>query len=79
MRCGSIQCNGGDIIFNNVEYTGTLTAYSRSVFVEGSFESCQTFSTAANSDQISPGLVMEGTKCGEEMVRNHSYALACDY
>ena len=36
--------------------------------MEGDFEQCRSFSTSATSDTISPGLVLEGTKCGDEKV-----------
>ena len=38
------------------------------MLAEGDFRQCQSFSTAADSDEINPGLVTDGTKCGDEMV-----------
>ena len=69
VRCGSIQCQGGEINFGNIQFTGTITGFTRSVQVENVFEECQAFSTSANSDIISPGLVKEGTKCGNGQVK----------
>ena len=31
--------------------------------------SCSSVTTRAESDEISPGLIRDGTKCGEEMVK----------
>ena len=55
-------------MFSNIDFTGSATSFTRFVLVEGTFEECQSFTTAATSDIISPGLVLEGSKCGNDMV-----------
>ncbi len=65
-------------MFSNIDFTGSATSFTRFVSVEGTFEACQSFTTAATSDIISPGLVLEGTKCGNEMVRDN-YTGLCYY
>ena len=62
--CGSLQCNGGSIIFDNVDYSGSLTSYIR---YRGNHQ-CRSFTSPATADEVSPGLTMDGTKCGDGMV-----------
>ena len=62
--CGSLQCNGGSVIRNNIDYTGGLLAYLR---YRNNHE-CRSFTSLANADEVSPGLTMDGTKCGDGMV-----------
>ena len=63
-----MQCDGGEINFDNIQFTGTISAFTRQVFSQGSVHVCQSFALGVNSDVISPGLVMDGTKCGNEML-----------
>ena len=65
--CGSLQCSGGSIIFDNINSANSLTSYVRFV---GSFE-CRSVSTASNVDEVSPGLVTDGAKCGTDRVSNN--------
>ena len=62
--CGSLQCNGGSIIFDNVDYTGSLTPYVRN----RNNHECRSFTSLATADEVSPGLTMDGTKCAVRMV-----------
>ncbi|XP_019849967.1 PREDICTED: disintegrin and metalloproteinase domain-containing protein 28-like [Amphimedon queenslandica] len=62
--CGSLQCNGGRIIFNNVNSRSALTAYTR--FASG--QECRSVTTRADADEVSPGLVVDGASCGTDMM-----------
>ena len=63
-----MQCNGGAINFDNIQFTGSIFSFTRQVISQGSVHNCQSFTLGVNSDVISPGLVIDGTKCGNEMV-----------
>uniref|UniRef100_A0A1X7VG30 Peptidase M12B domain-containing protein n=1 Tax=Amphimedon queenslandica TaxID=400682 RepID=A0A1X7VG30_AMPQE len=60
--CGSLQCNGGRIIFNNVKSRSALTAYTRFA----SDQECRSVTTRADADEVSPGFVVDGTSCGTD-------------
>ena len=64
--CGSLQCSGGSIIFDNINSANSLTSYVRFV---GSFE-CRSVTTPSTVDEVSPGLVTDGAKCGTDRVSN---------
>ncbi|XP_019863734.1 PREDICTED: uncharacterized protein LOC109592823, partial [Amphimedon queenslandica] len=60
--CGSLQCNGGRIMFNNVKSRSALTAYTRFAGVQ----ECRSVTTRADADEVSPGLVVDGASCGTD-------------
>lgn len=62
--CGSLHCDGGSIIYSNVNTRNSYTIYTRYV---NNFE-CRSFTTSATVDEVSPGLVMDGSKCGNGSV-----------
>lgn len=70
-QCGSLQCEGGSSTpnFDNIMTSGGLRFGTQSVFFQGVFRSCRYFTTLATADVVSPGLVPDGTKCGDNQVR----------
>ena len=64
--CGSLQCSGGSIIFDNINSANSLTSYVR---FAGRYE-CRSVTTPSNVDEVSPGLVVDGAKCGTDRVSN---------
>lgn len=51
------------------DVSGSLTIFTNSARNSvGVFEQCMSFTTSPDSDTISPGLVADGTKCGNTSV-----------
>ncbi len=65
--CGLLFCQEGD--FNNVDniFTTIITVSSRDN--NGDTQQCRASVVSANSDFINPGLVDDGTRCGDQNVR----------
>ena len=64
-QCGQLQCMEGDFTRGGVSESLTIFRSTR-----GSL-TCRSFTTEANSDTVSPGLVPEGTRCGNQRVSCH--------
>lgn len=61
--CGQLQCQEGD--FTRGDVAGSVRIFR---FTFGSGEVCRSFSTDPTSDTINPGLVQDGTRCGNGSV-----------
>ena len=61
--CGQLQCQEGD--FTRGDVAGSVTIY-RTRFSRS--EVCRSFSTNPDSDTNNPGLVQDGTRCGNGTV-----------
>jgi disintegrin and metalloproteinase domain-containing protein 12 len=59
--CGQLQCADGGELKTTPGFPVTFTLNSPSF-------TCKSVTTDAGTDEISPGLIRDGTKCGEEMV-----------
>ena len=70
--CGQLQCGEGQ--FTRGDVAGSLRIFTSSVRVGGVTESCMSFTTLPDSDTMSPGLVQDGTKCGNGTVSYSSLA-----
>lgn len=66
-QCGQLQCTAGDFMRGDVSGSLTIfTDFARND--DGDFEECRSFTTSPDSDTVSPGLVADGTKCGNASV-----------
>ena len=64
--CGVLYCEVGE--FNNVDRISTFVVTVNGRDENGRFQQCRGSVTAATSDAINPGLVDDGTKCGDDRV-----------
>ena len=75
--CGVLFCEPGDFTNPNSIFTTIITVTNRDD--NGVFRDCRGSVTPSSSDAVNPGLVDEGTKCGDEMVclqtGNQSYCM----
>lgn len=62
--CGQLQCADGQ--FTHGDVPGSLTIFTRSA--RGDSETCRSFTTSPTSDTMNPGLVADGTRCGNASV-----------
>ena len=64
--CGVLYCEVGQ--FNNVHRISTFLVTVNGRDDDGVLQRCRGSVTSATSDAINPGLVDDGTKCGENKV-----------
>ncbi len=64
--CGVLFCEPGDFTNPNSVFTTIITVSNRDD--NGVFRDCRGSVTLATSDAVNPGLVDDGTKCGDDMV-----------
>ena len=70
--CGQLQCDSGS--FQRQVNIG-VTLLTGRVRVDGTVEDCRTFSpTNPPSDFMHPGLVLDGSKCGDQKVSTYHEA-----
>ena len=66
-QCGQLMCNGGTYQFS--ELPGINPRISTQVVSSnGADRTCSSFTLFPTADTISPGLVPDGTRCGNESV-----------
>lgn len=63
-QCGQLQCTEGEFVRGDVG--GFLSILRTSL---GGGETCRSFTSQPSSDTPSPGLVADGTRCGNGSVR----------
>ena len=66
IMCGVLYCQEGQ--FNNVDNIATSVVTVSGRDENGMFQRCSGSVTAATSDALNPGLVDDGTKCGDDRV-----------